>query len=274
MPAPGISVVIRTLDSASTLGKVLARLDLTPDDELVIVDSGSSDGTLAMAASAGARIVRMRREEFTYGGALNLGFETASRPWVLSLSSHCVPVRGDLLVRFRKAAMRFGPEVAAAVGPIVGEFPSPLPDGVTLYHPGELAKGFGFGAGNPNCLYRRAAWERRPFNPDGSPGEDFQWYFAAMGAGEVIAAVHAAAVEYASRRSMVAFYQKGRLERRFTSRLFEVHQPSIAGWLVRILKMAAFVALRRMHWRTAMGSVAYYAGMLAEARADRRREQG
>ena len=155
MPAPGITVVIRTLDSADTLGRVLSRLDLTPDDELVVVDSGSRDGTVAMAEAAGARTIRMRREEFTYGGALNRGFETATRPWVLSLSSHCVPVHGDLLARFRKAAGRFPADVTAAVGPIVGEFPSPLPDGVTFYRQGEMRKGFGFGAGNPNCLYRR-----------------------------------------------------------------------------------------------------------------------
>lgn len=270
MQSPGISVVIRTLDSAATLGKVLARLDLTPADELVVVDSGSRDGTVSMAEGFGARVVKMRREEFTYGGALNRGFEVATRPWVLSLSSHCVPVNGDLLGRFRRAASRFDARVTAAVGPIVGEFPSPLPDGVTLYHPGELAKGFGFGAGNPNCLYRRTAWEARPFNPDSSFGEDFQWYFAALEAGEWVAAVHAAVVEYASRRSMKAFYQKGRLDRRVTSRLFEVHRPTLGGWVVRLLKMVAFVVLGRMHWRTALGSVAYYTGMLAEARAERR----
>lgn len=270
MEEPGISVVIRTRNSAPTLRKVLARLDLGPADELVVVDSGSGDETLALAEAARARVVRIRPEAFTYGGALNSGFEVATRPWVLSLSSHCVPVHGDLLGRFRKAVGRLDARVTAVVGPIVGEFPSPLPDGVTLYHHGELRRGFGFGAGNPNCLYRRTAWERRPFNPDSSFGEDFQWYFAALDAGEVVAAVHAAAVEYASRRSMGAFYQKGRLDRRFTSRLFEVHRPTVGGWLVRVLKMAAFVALGRMHWRTALGSVAYYAGMLAEARGERR----
>lgn len=270
MESPGISVVIRTLNSAATLGKVLARLDLTEADELVVVDSGSSDGTVLIAESAGARVVRMRREEFTYGGALNRGFGVATRPWVLSLSSHCVPVHGDLLARFRRAAGFLDASVTAMVGPIVGEFPSPLPDGVTLYRAGELSRGFGFGAGNPNCLYRRTAWERRPFNPDSSFGEDFQWYFAALGDGEVVGAVHAAVVEYASRRPMRAFYQKGRLDRRITSRLFEVHRPTLGGWVVRVLKMAAFVVLGRMHWRTALGSVAYYAGMLAEARAEAR----
>lgn len=268
MDSPGISVLIRTLNAEATLPRVLAQLDLTAADELVVVDSGSTDRTIAIVETAGAKVIRIPKAEFTYGGALNLGFQNATRPWVLSLSSHCIPVGPDLLGRYRKALARIGPDVTALVGPITGEFPSPIPDGVTLYRHGELKRGFGFGAGNPNCLYSRAAWERRPFNTGALFGEDFEWYFAALDAGETIAAVHAATVEYASRRSPAAFYKKGRLDRRFTAKLFEVHQPGFGGLLVRVLKMTAFVLLRRMHWRTALGSVAYYAGMLAEARSE------
>ena len=270
MEPPGISVVIRTHNSSATLPKVLARLDLAPADELVVVDSGSTDDTVAVAEAAHARVVRIPRERFNYGVALNLGFGVATRPWVLSLSSHCVPVHGDLLARFRKAVGWLDEHVTAAVGTIEGEFPSPLPDGVTLYHRGEMTRGFGFGAGNPNCLYRRSAWERRRFNESGNPCEDMEWYVAALEAGEVVAAVHAAAVEYASRRSVRALYRKGRLERRHSLGLFKVYQPTVGGWFVRVLKMSAFALLGRTHWKTALGSIAYYSGMLAEALSERR----
>lgn len=270
MEPPGISVVIRTQNSAVTLRKVLARLDLGPSDEIVVVDSGSTDDTVAVAEAAHARVVRIPKERFTYGGALNVGFGAATRPWVLSLSSHCVPVHGDLLARFRKAVGWLDDRVTAVVGTIEGEFPSPLPDGVTLYHRGEMTRGFGFGAGNPNCLYRRSAWERRRFNESPHGCEDMRWYVAALEDGEVVAAVHAAAVEYASRRPLGALYRKGRMDRRHSLGLFEVYQPTVAGWFVRVLKMAAFALLGRTHWKTALGSIAYYSGMLAESMSKRR----
>jgi glycosyltransferase involved in cell wall biosynthesis len=44
-----ISVIIRTFNSASTLPDVLEKLEPQPNDEIIIVDSGSSDQTLMIA---------------------------------------------------------------------------------------------------------------------------------------------------------------------------------------------------------------------------------
>ncbi len=52
-----VSCVVPTLNEAATIGKVLAALRRNPlVDELVVVDSGSTDGTLALAEAAGARV--------------------------------------------------------------------------------------------------------------------------------------------------------------------------------------------------------------------------
>jgi glycosyltransferase involved in cell wall biosynthesis len=49
-----ISVVIPTLNAASTLGETLAALGSV--DEIIVVDGSSDDRTVAIAEQAGARV--------------------------------------------------------------------------------------------------------------------------------------------------------------------------------------------------------------------------
>ena len=62
--ATTVSVVLPALDEAATVGRIVERIrrDLIERaplvDELVVVDSGSTDATVAVAAAAGATVVR------------------------------------------------------------------------------------------------------------------------------------------------------------------------------------------------------------------------
>lgn len=266
MSAHPISIVVRTLNSAVTFGAVLSALDLGPDDELIVVDSGSADGTRDLAKKYGGKIVPIRAEDFTYGRALNVGFAAATKSWILSLSSHTVPAEAGFLAKYRRAVGKFPESVTAAVGPIIGEFDAAISAGITYFEDGDLRRGFGFGAGNPNALYRKTAWERRPFDEQIGGGEDLQWYFQALDAGETVAAVHAAQVRYISRRSMRAFYNKGRVDYRAAARLMEPHRPSFAGLFVRAAKLALYVPMGKMDWHGAKGSMAHCWGTYLEAR--------
>ena len=269
MELPRISVVIRTLNSGSTLRAVLKGLDLKEGDELIVVDSGSTDGTLAAAAEYKARVVSIPPGTFTFGGSLNTGFRAATNPWVLSLSSHCAPERQDLLERYRQAAAQANDQVTAMVGPIVGEFENPIKAGLTYYQRGDLAHGFGFYAGNPNALYRRTAWASRPFAEPGG-GEDFRWFLAALEAGETLLGVHAAEVRYISQRPAREFYKKGRIDYRVAQELFTAHQPTPKGLVIRFVKVVVFWIAGRMSFHTAKGSFIHYIGTMVEARHMRR----
>jgi len=46
MSRPPVSIVIRTLNAAETLGEVLLGLHRGESDQLIVVDSGSTDGTV------------------------------------------------------------------------------------------------------------------------------------------------------------------------------------------------------------------------------------
>ncbi len=272
LTGPPLSIVIRSLNVASTLPRVLDAFDRLPADEIILVDSGSSDGTLEIARRAGARIVELTAAEFTYGRSLNLGFRAARHEWVLALSAHAVPTRRDFLDLYREGiARRFPEQVSAAVGPLLlSELDRPLPGGITLFEADDFLQGFGFGAGNPNALYRRSCWEELPFDELTGGGEDLEWYVRSLRQGAIVAAVHAASVLYISRQPMKAFYRKGRVDYRAAARWIEPHIPSAAGLAIRIAKLLLYAALGRTDWQGAKSSIAHGLGNYVEARALRR----
>lgn len=61
------SIIIRTTDEGRTLGGVLEALkeQTFSDCEVIVVDSGSSDDTLAIARSFDERIITIAAEAFT-----------------------------------------------------------------------------------------------------------------------------------------------------------------------------------------------------------------
>lgn len=101
-----ISAVIRTFNSEPTLRKVLTSLRIqdTAVEEIVIVDSGSTDNTLAISKSFNCKVVHYPKGQlFNYSLALNIGVEAASHEKILILSSHTILLFKDLVGRMAKA---------------------------------------------------------------------------------------------------------------------------------------------------------------------------
>tara|TARA_R110002072_G_scaffold73069_11_gene174293 strand:- start:224 stop:1108 length:885 start_codon:yes stop_codon:yes gene_type:complete len=92
------SIVIRTYNEGKWLGDALeacaAQDDSEFSHEVVIVDSGSTDRTLEIAESYGARIMHIEKSDFTFGRSLNIGCEAARGRFLTFISGHCIPV-GD-----------------------------------------------------------------------------------------------------------------------------------------------------------------------------------
>lgn len=90
-----ISIVIRTLNEARYLGQLLESVSQQDTAgvgvEVVLVDSGSTDGTLQIAEQHGCKIVHIKREEFSFGRSLNIGCEAAQGEYLVITSGHCIP---------------------------------------------------------------------------------------------------------------------------------------------------------------------------------------
>lgn len=94
-----VSVVIRTLNERKHLGALLQGIQ---DQRLrhhtletVIVDSGSTDGTLELARQFPVQIVGIKKEDFSFGRSLNVGCAAASGDVLVFISGHCIPVNED-----------------------------------------------------------------------------------------------------------------------------------------------------------------------------------
>lgn len=113
---PAVSVVIRARNEAAALPAVLAAIarQSLPAQEVVVVDSGSTDATVAIARAHGARVVPLAPERFTYGRGLNLGTQAARHDVVVYLSAHAEPASEHWLAEL-VAPLR-DPQVGAVFG--------------------------------------------------------------------------------------------------------------------------------------------------------------
>ena len=172
------SVVIRARDEAAAIGRTLSLLaGQTAEHDVLVVDSGSTDRTVAIAEQHGARVIRIPAASFTFGGALNLGARSTSAPVVVSLSAHAFPPGPGWLERIVRW---FEDEDVACV---FGEQRDA--DGRWLRAPvrqdaAMLRAAPHWGYSNGAGAFRRSLWERRPFREDMPGTEDREWSLWAM----------------------------------------------------------------------------------------------
>jgi rhamnosyltransferase len=136
------------------------------------VDSGSSDATVWLAQDAGARIVEVPPESFSFGGALNRGCVEARGELLVALSAHAFPPDdrwlGRLLAPFHDdrvacaSGIRYGPGGGLFKGRVAQD--------------AELARrNPHWGYSNGEGAFRAALWRRRPFREDMPGAEDKEW---------------------------------------------------------------------------------------------------
>jgi rhamnosyltransferase len=186
-----ISIVIRTLNESVFIGRLFDALDsqvgLRQERELIVIDSGSTDDTLGIARSRGARLIEIPKSSFDYSKALNLGIARASGGLIVILSAHSIPCSSDWLAR----VLRHFDDPAVA-GVFSRQIPWPgacwrevsrisrmFDVSAETYEPGSEQRSIPFS--NAASCIRRSLWERRPFNLPAA--EDIEWATWAVSAG-------------------------------------------------------------------------------------------
>ena len=176
MDRPGISVIIRARDEAASIGRCL---DLVGEQraggapvEVIVVDSGSRDSTIALADERGARVISIPPHAFTFGRALNLGAAEAAGEILVALSAHAFPLDAGWLARLTEPFA--DPRVACASGDRYLPDGTPLTGRVRLERTGAREHPQ-WGYSNAAGAFRASLWRARPFSETLPGAEDKEW---------------------------------------------------------------------------------------------------
>jgi GT2 family glycosyltransferase len=203
--------VVRAKNKEKTIELTLRGLrDQTVETEIILVDSGSTDRTIEIARPYCDQILSIPAEEFSYGGALNLGAQQATGDVVFALSAHCVPPTPQWV---EWALQAYADERVA------GTFGSMrAPDGTSLIAPtkfvlADLKADPTWGFSNHASSWRRSAWREFPFNDKLVACEDKEWMWRVLGTGLCVVADPRLVVDARHRRQAGVIALYGRMYR-------------------------------------------------------------
>jgi rhamnosyltransferase len=187
--AESVSIIIRCFNEERHIGNLLEQVyrQTIRHPQVVVVDSGSTDGTLGIVARFPARLVRIAPAEFTFGHSLNQGCAAATGTFLVMASAHVLPCGPDWLQRL--LAPFVDPQVALVYGRQVGNertkfseqqlFAKQYPE---ASNPDQRLPF----CNNANAAIRRSLWAEHPYDEALSGLEDVAWGKWAVGQGHRI----------------------------------------------------------------------------------------
>ena len=250
------TIVIRAYNEEKHIGRLLEgiRQQTIRDVEIILVDSGSTDGTVPVAESFEARVVRIPSVEFTFGRSLNLGIQAATRELVVIASAHVYPVYPDwlevLLRPFEqeRIALTYGKQR----GPETANFSEKQ-----IYHQwypdvSKPRQATAF-CNNANAAIRRGLWEKNPYNETLTGLEDLAWARWAKEQGHDIAYVAEAEVIHIHNETPQGVFNRYRREAMAFKKIYPEAHFNVYDF-VRLTMMNIFsdvwhAAVERVLWK-------------------------
>jgi rhamnosyltransferase len=217
-----ISVVIPVKDGGVDLLRCLAGIaeqEVDEEVEVVVVDSGSTDGSADTARANGAVVHEIPAAEFGHGRTRNLGVQLARGDLVVFTSQDAVAIDEGWLANLAGAA-RSGGDVAGAYGrqlPHAGARPPEVFFLDFLYGPTPRTQRLAadealtFEAtlfSNVNAAIPRAMLEAFPFRDDLVMSEDQEWSRRVLRAGHALVYEPAAAVRHSHAYTIRSAFQR------------------------------------------------------------------
>jgi rhamnosyltransferase len=259
--SPKISIVIPTLNAGAGFEELLKKISVQEGDfdrEVLVVDSGSTDGTDELARRYGAVVHRITREEFNHGATRNLGISLARGEYVVLTVQDAVPVDERWL-----AAMVQNLEQDERVAGVYGrQIPHPGSSALTrvlIYSlaSASLERREHF-AGDPeqyrrmppakrrrlaafdnvsSCL-RRSVWNELPFEKTNF-GEDIRWGKGVVEAGYKTVYEPRSAVFHSHERGAIYDLRRYYVDQRVLRELFGLELvPNLAHLFLAIFRFS------------------------------------
>ncbi|PVE20653.1 hypothetical protein DC522_30970 [Microvirga sp. KLBC 81] len=181
-----VSLLIRALNEAAHIVRLLegARMQTRQPDEIILVDSVSTDGTVEIAERFGAKVVRIDRDLFIHGRAINIGVEQPTGDIIVLASAHVYPSYRDWIERIYEA---FSDErVSLVYGRQVGDARTKLSEHRIFeqWFPARSVENpASYFCNNANCAVGREDVLRYPYDEYLTGVEDIAWAKALLSRG-------------------------------------------------------------------------------------------
>ena len=217
-----ISVVIPVLDGGADLVRCLdaiGRQVVEEEVEIVVVDSGSRDGSADAARARGARVHEIPAAEFGHGRTRNLGAELAQGQTLVFTSQDAVAADERWLTTLTRT-LGGSERVAGAYGRQLPHDDATPPERYFLdflYGPEARVQRLTRGDepdfrqtlfSNVNSAMPRAVWRELPFADDLIMSEDQEWSRRALRAGYELVYEPEAAVHHSHRYSVADAFRR------------------------------------------------------------------
>lgn len=196
-----ISVVLRTYNEQKHLRQLLEGIQQQKAPghtiETIIVDSGSTDNTLRIAADFPVRVTPIRKEEFSFGRSLNIGCAAASGDILVFISGHCIPCDPHWIANLVSPLGQ--DQIVYSYGGQRGNDSSHFSEKQIFakYFPGvDQLPQTGFYCNNANAAMLRDIWQAHPFDETLTGLEDMHLAKRLVAMGHKIGYVAKAAVHH------------------------------------------------------------------------------
>lgn len=176
---PNVSIIIRALDEAEFLPECLTKVldqEYPGLIEIVLVDSGSTDGTIEIGQSFGCNIVHIKKSNFSFGRSLNMGCSVSGGEILVFLSAHCMPVDSYWLQNLIEPILDGTSEYSYG-RQIARESVSKFSEGMVFrkYYPEKSSSPqIGYFCNNANSAIKRSTWDALRFNEELTGLEDME----------------------------------------------------------------------------------------------------
>ena len=271
---PFCSLVIPSKDAGPLFERVLGGLQSQTcwkDVEFVVVDSGSSDDTVALARAAGARVFTIPPAEFNHGATRDFAISQTTSPYVVLLVQDATPDTPHVLEKLVAALKEDN-----VAGVYARQIPYPDADVITarnlnLHLTGRMSRDVHqlgdaatYEAMKPMEKYifsnfdnvcsaiRKDVWEQENFGRINF-GEDIDWaervlkrgFKTVYEPGAAVVHSHDRPVEYEYKRTYVCHRK---LISQFGLRAVPTPGVAIAGWFRSTLDDILYVARTEKDW--------------------------
>jgi len=210
-----VSIVIRAFNEEKHIEQLLTgilRQDIR-DVEIIVVDSGSTDGTGPILTRFPVKVLSINPEEFSFGRSLNIGCAEARGEYIVIASAHAYPVYANWLDKL--LAPFSDPRVAISYGKQRGCSTSKFSERQLFqqWFPevNHVSRTEPF-CNNANAAIRRSLWETTPYDESLTGLEDVSWAKAMQQHGYKVAYVSGAEVIHVHEESFSQIYNRYRRE--------------------------------------------------------------